>query len=92
MIQKAVQVEGVANVVALEVSNAFNSLPWESIRRAMKVKEVLGYLRAIIHNYLRNRELRYVDQNEKLVKKRRVPQSLFYGRYFETWHTTRYCR
>lgn len=49
--------------VSLDISNAFNSIPFSNIRRALHRKRVPDYLRKVIFSYLTNRRIRYKDQN-----------------------------
>lgn len=50
---------GVAIAVSLDISNAFNSLPWKAIREALVAHRVPTYLRAIIDDYLSDRFISY---------------------------------
>lgn len=50
---------GVNVAVSLDISNAFNSLPWNAIREALIYHWVPAYLRAIIGDYLRDRHIAY---------------------------------
>lgn len=47
--------------VSLDISNAFNSIPFTKIRRALYRKRVPDYLRKIIFSYLTGRRIRYKD-------------------------------
>lgn len=44
-------------VVMLDIKNAFNSVPWECILKAMKEMGFSQYLRRAVQNYLTNRSL-----------------------------------
>lgn len=50
--------------VGLNVVNAFGTLPWATITVALEYHEVPPYLRAIIEPYLRDRTVKFIDQNE----------------------------
>lgn len=51
--------DGVAIVTSLDVANAFNTLPWPSIRRTLKQKRYPDYIRRVIDNYLFERFVEY---------------------------------
>lgn len=57
--------------ISLDIANAFNSLPWQSIRMALAQKDVPDYLRSIMDSYFSNRWLLY-STREGWVKKRGV--------------------
>lgn len=59
----AVKKGGFAFVVSLDISNAFNSIPWRVIRAALRRKSFPPYLRRILDSYLSNRTIRYIDKN-----------------------------
>lgn len=44
-----------AIVVCLDIRNAFNSIPWRIIRRALRRKDFPSYIKRIIDSYLANR-------------------------------------
>jgi len=46
---------GVVVGVALDISNAFNSLPWDRIGGALKHHRVPPYLRRVLRAYLSDR-------------------------------------
>ncbi|KMQ81590.1 reverse [Lasius niger] len=50
-----VDVGGIAIAVAIDIENAFNSLPWHTIRTALSEKRIPDYLRRIIDSYLSER-------------------------------------
>ncbi|XP_018368779.1 PREDICTED: uncharacterized protein LOC108764875 [Trachymyrmex cornetzi] len=60
---------GVVVAVSLDIANAFNSLPWPVIKRALGEKDVPGYIRNILHDYLADRGLSYVNRRDRLVRK-----------------------
>lgn len=49
--------------VSLDITNAFNSLPWNHIMSTMREHSIPGYLRRIIANYLSDRWLNYRDRD-----------------------------
>ncbi|XP_011884010.1 PREDICTED: uncharacterized protein LOC105571145, partial [Vollenhovia emeryi] len=53
---------GVVLAVALDVANAFNSIPHREIVTGLEKLEVPGYLRVIIGDYLRDRSIVCVDR------------------------------
>ncbi|XP_011707944.1 PREDICTED: uncharacterized protein LOC105462792 [Wasmannia auropunctata] len=76
-----------AIAVSLDVTNAFNSLPWKGIRQALVKKEVLNYLRAISGDYLANRWISWVDAKGRISESSMtcgVPQGSAYGP--ESWN------
>ena len=59
---------GVVVAVSLDIANAFNSLPWPIIGKALEEKSVPGYLRCILGSYLSGRVLFYVDRRDRLMR------------------------
>jgi len=57
--QEAVSAGGVAIAVGLDITNAFNSIPWTVIMSAMESKRIPDYLRRLVGNYLSVRYVRY---------------------------------
>lgn len=53
---------GVVLAISLDISNAFNSLPWERIKRSLRWHGIPSYLTTIINDYLRDRKVTYTDQ------------------------------
>lgn len=53
---------GIVLSVSLDISNAFNSLPWSRIKEALQRHEVPHYLQDVIGNYLHDRWITYTDQ------------------------------
>jgi len=51
--------------VSLDIENAFNSLPWETIRSALCTKNIPEYLRRIIDFYLYQRSS-YTQRRQEL--------------------------
>lgn len=73
---------GVAIAISLDISNAFNSLPWNVIREAMAHHEIPPYLRRVVGNYLSNRWIEYTNSNGKQCEEemhRGVPQGSVLG-------------
>lgn len=68
--------------VSLDITNTFNTLPWEHIRGALMQHDVSLYLQRILRSYLSGRSLRYGDrsgmQHTRSVR-RRVPQGSVLG-------------
>lgn len=61
---KTLAVEAVARgevvvAVSLDISNAFNSLPWPCIREALRFHRVPRYLRRVLDDYLSDRYVAY---------------------------------
>jgi len=53
---------GVVLAVSLDIANAFNSLPWSTIRQALMDRGIPLYLRRVLNNYLGNRWLCYTGR------------------------------
>ncbi|KMQ88053.1 reverse transcriptase, partial [Lasius niger] len=73
---------GFAVVVSLDIRNAFNSIPWRIIRRALKRKEFPQYIRRILDSYLSDRTIAFTDMNgEQRIKRMEtgVPQGFVLG-------------
>lgn len=51
--------DGVALAVSLDIANAFNSLQWGDIRRALREKRIPEYICRVIDSYLSNRYIEY---------------------------------
>ncbi|XP_041987956.1 uncharacterized protein LOC121739522 [Aricia agestis] len=54
---------GVVLAVSLDISNAFNSLPWATIEEALKYHRVPRYMRKLIRNYLSERSVQYPTED-----------------------------
>lgn len=65
-------------LVALDVKNAFNSASWKLIIKAMKRKNIPGYLIAIVETYLNERKITWGKGQEKLMSVG-VPQGSVLG-------------
>jgi len=80
--ETAVREGGVMVGVALDISNAFNTLPWDRIGRALRHHRVPPYLRRVLRAYLSDRWLEYRDSNQVPVQRgvyRGVPQGSVLG-------------
>lgn len=73
---------GVVLAVALDISNAFNTLPWDRIREALARFDLPPYIRRILASYMGRRSLSYKDRlglrRERSVR-RGVPQGSVLG-------------
>ncbi|XP_011701148.1 PREDICTED: RNA-directed DNA polymerase from mobile element jockey-like [Wasmannia auropunctata] len=58
--------------ISLDISNAFNSFPWERIWQALVAKKVPNYLRTIVESYLSNRWICFEDAKGRV---RKVPMT-----------------
>lgn len=52
-----------AIIVALDIRNAFNSIPWPVIRRTLRHKGYPEYIKRLIDSYLSDRVINYVEKN-----------------------------
>jgi len=80
--EQPVQEGGVVVGVSLDISNAFNSLPWDCIKGALQYHGVPPYLRRILRAYLSDRWLEYRDNDMVPVARgvyRGVPQGSVLG-------------
>ncbi|KMQ89978.1 reverse transcriptase [Lasius niger] len=59
----AVKNGGFAFAVSLDISNAFNSIPWRKIRRALRDKGYPIYIQRILDSYFSNRVIRFLDKD-----------------------------
>jgi len=50
--------------VGLDVTNAFNSIPWPAIRNALRAKSFPAYIRRILDDYLNDRRIEYPVRDE----------------------------
>jgi len=66
-VRSAVEAEvedgGVLMAVSLDITNAFNTLPWRWILGAMNHHDMPPYLTSIIRDYFRDRILVYTDRD-----------------------------
>lgn len=82
IVEAETQIGKVVVAIEINVANAFNSLPWRVIRKAMQDLQFSNYLCRIIHSYLQDRRLVYVDCINSVVDKQLscgVPQGLVLG-------------
>lgn len=73
---------GVLLAVSLDISNAFNTLPWSRVEEALLYHRVPPYLVSILREYFRDRELAYADRNAEVQRRRMscgVPQGSVLG-------------
>ncbi|KMQ94772.1 reverse transcriptase [Lasius niger] len=59
----AVKDGGFAFAVSLDISNAFNSIPWRRIRRALRDKGYPIYIKRILDSYFADRSIRYLNDS-----------------------------
>nr|XP_033188909.1 uncharacterized protein LOC117156205 [Bombus vancouverensis nearcticus] len=81
MAEDKVAREGVAVAVSLDVTNAFNSIPWARIVEALRHFDVPAYLVRIVRAYLSDRYIVYAgrDGEERRRIERGVPQGSVLG-------------
>ena len=82
LVDRAVSRSRVVLAVSLDISNAFNTLPWEKIREGLRRKGVPPYLEEVIGAYLGGRAVSYRDGKGDLVRwpmSRGVPQGSVLG-------------
>lgn len=75
---------GVVLAESLAIANAFNSLPWKIIRKALDFHRVPQYLKIVLKDYFRSKNMVYRDQNTVNREKRasrRIPQESTLGLY-----------
>lgn len=68
--------------ISLDISNAFNSIPWEIIGKALTEHRVPLYLRHVIRDYLNDRRLSFPNKdgnNGYRDVQRGVPQGSILG-------------
>lgn len=81
MAEDTVARQGVGLAVSLDVTNAFNSIPWTRIVEALRYFEVPAYLVEVIRAYLSDRWILYSgkDGEERRRVERGVPQGSVLG-------------
>lgn len=80
--QPAIDRAGFAIAVGLDISNAFNSIPWNIIMVAMEQKGIPDYLRKIVASYLSSRYIIYKNSDGRTVEREvyaGVPQGSVLG-------------
>lgn len=77
----AFQGDGVVLAVSLDIENAFNSIPWPTIRKSILRKDFPDYLGRIIDGYLFERSVEYSTSNGVVIRPviAGVPQSSVLG-------------
>ncbi|CAG4935877.1 unnamed protein product [Colias eurytheme] len=72
---------GVALAISLDISNAFNTLPWDKILDGLSRHRLPSYLRRIISSYLRERQITFPRQDGwgRYRVERGVPQGSVLG-------------
>lgn len=69
IITEAIDQDGVVVAVGIDIKNAFNSLPWSTIRDALARKRVPEYLRRVIDHNLFQRSVEYIDKKGRLISR-----------------------
>ena len=67
----------VALAVSLDVINAFSSIPWDRICRALELHRVSAYLRCVVRSFLQDRSIVYTVRGGRMPERavyRGVPQ------------------
>lgn len=67
---EAVEDGGIAIAIGLDIENAFNSLPWHTIRMVLADRDFPVYLRRIIDSYLSDRFIEFGTIEGKTASKR----------------------
>lgn len=68
--------------ISLDITNAFNTIRWHDIIKATRKRKFPIYLSNIIDNYLSNRTIMYIDENNNMIKRNTycgVPQGSVLG-------------
>lgn len=72
----------IALAISLDVANAFNTIPWKQIAKAMRDKAVPIYLYNVLRSYFRDRYIVYLNhrgERERFQVTRGVPQGSVLG-------------
>jgi len=69
IIMEAINNGHCVTMICIDIKNAFNSLPWSTIKKGLDELEIPGYLRAILNSYLKNRKIVYVNNIGKVTEK-----------------------
>jgi len=80
--QPAIDRAGFAIAIGLDISNAFNSIPWNIILKAMEQKGIPDYLCKIVASYLSSRYIIYKNSDGRTVEREvcaGVPQGSVLG-------------
>ncbi|XP_070518818.1 uncharacterized protein [Cardiocondyla obscurior] len=67
LLEETISQGGVVLAVSIDISNAFNSLPWNTIKRSLQRHRVPKYLQAIVDKYFENRNISYFNRNGRLI-------------------------
>ncbi|KMQ91006.1 reverse transcriptase [Lasius niger] len=73
---------GVLLAVSLDISNAFNTLPWRRVGAALEYHQVPPYLIAMVRDYFRDRKVTYYNRDAERTERRMscgVPQGSVLG-------------
>lgn len=73
---------GVLLAVSLDIANAFNTLPWNAVKRALRYHEIPTYLIAIVEDYFKDRKILYTDKRGRVCERELscgVPQGSVLG-------------
>lgn len=68
--------------VSLDISNAFNTLPWSRIKESLRYRGIPLYLQRVVRDYLRDRWVTYTDRSGRVCEgelHRGVPQGSVLG-------------
>lgn len=77
--QKSLKTRGAVLVILLDISNAFNSMPWNVIKDALREKGISPYLRRVIDNYLSERVITWGSEGREKQMTVGVPQGSVLG-------------
>lgn len=77
--QKPQKTRGAVLVVLLDISNAFNSMPWRVIKEALRKKGVSPYLQRVIDSYLSDRVITWGNEGKEKQMTVGVPQGSVLG-------------
>ncbi|XP_047543086.1 uncharacterized protein LOC125075390 [Vanessa atalanta] len=82
---------GVLLAVSLDISNAFNSLPWEVIREALRYHNVPCYLQRLIGDYFAGRAVSYPTSDGWRRRRAVFHRARYWGPFCGTSGTTGCC-
>lgn len=80
--EEAIAAGRVVLAVSLDIANAFNTLPWECVRGALRYHRVPAYLQEVVADYFRDRKIVYPGRYGKQIEReahRGVPQGSVLG-------------
>lgn len=81
-VKRMVEKEGMACVVTIDITNAFNSVPWNWIRTGIKDHGISNGLEQLVMNYFKDRYVEFGNNEGKRIRKkleRGVPQGSVLG-------------